>query len=44
MIMEPDAVTIEQSGSTFLTHINASSLGYNLGSDDEVVAWGKFNS
>ena len=44
MIMEPDALTIEQSGSTFLTHINSTSLGYNLTSDDEVVAWGKFNS
>ena len=44
MLMEPDAITIEQSGSTFLTHINASSLGYNLTGNDEVVAWGKFNS
>lgn len=44
MLMEYDALTIEQSGSKFLTHINSTSLGYNLTSDDEVVAWGKFNS
>ena len=44
MLMEPDAITIEQSGSIFLSHINATTIGYNLGSSDEVVAWGKFNS
>jgi hypothetical protein len=44
MLMEPDALTIEQSGSKFLTHINTTSLGFNLVSGDEVVAWGKFNS
>lgn len=44
MIMEPDALTIMQKGTTFETHINQNSLGYLLSSDDEVVAWGKFNS
>jgi len=44
MLMEHDALTIEQSGSKFLTHINTTSLGYILTGDDEVVAWGKFNS
>jgi hypothetical protein len=33
-----------QKGSTFELHIDNSSLGYSLGGDDEVVAWGKFNS
>jgi hypothetical protein len=44
MIIEYDALKIMQKGSTFELHIDNSSLGYNLESDDEVVAWGKFNS
>ena len=44
MLLEQDALTIQQSSSIFELHMNASSLGYNLSSDDEIVAWGKFNS
>ena len=42
--MEHDALTIQQSGSTFLLIVNPSSLGYNLVSDDVVKVWGKFNA
>ena len=42
--MEHDALTIQQSGSTFLLIVDPSSLGYNLVSDDVVKVWGKFNA
>ena len=42
--MEHDALAIQQAGSTFHLIVNTSSIGYNLESDDEVIAWGKFNS
>ena len=44
MIIEYDALTIEQSGSKFLLKVNPTGLGYGLDSNDEIVAWGKFNS
>ena len=43
-IMEHDALSIEQSGSKFLLIVDPSSIGYNLESDDEIKAWGKFNA
>ena len=43
-VMEHDALQIQQSGSTFMLIVNPSSLGYNLVSDDEIKAWGKFNA
>ena len=43
-IMEHDALTIQQSGSTFMLITNPTSLGYNLDSFDEIKAWGKFNA
>ena len=43
-IMEHDALTIQQSGSTFMLKVDPSSIGYNLESDDEIKAWGKFNA
>jgi len=43
-IMEHDALTIQQSGSTFLLIVDPSSIGYNLDSLDEIKAWGKFNA
>ena len=43
-VMEHDALTIQQSGNTFLLKVDASSIGYNLESADEITAWGKFNS
>ena len=45
MLMEPDALTIQQNSSTFALNVNTSSLGYSLdASIDEVVTMGKFNS
>ena len=45
MMMEFDALTIQQNpANDFEVHINQSSLGFNLESGDEIVAWGKFNS
>lgn len=44
MIMEPDALDIQQSGSVFLLKIDHDSLGYGFTNTDEIIAWGKFNS
>jgi len=43
-MMEHDALTVQQSGTTFGLHIDTDNIGYDLTSDDEIVAWGKFNS
>jgi len=43
-LMEHDGVSVRQAGTSFLLHINSNSIGYDLTNDDEVVAWGKFNS
>jgi len=43
--MEHDALSVfQKNGSTFELHVNTSSIGYNLESDDEIIAQGKFNS
>ena len=42
--MEHDALTIQQAGSSFLLKVDNDSIGYDLESDDEIMAWGKFNS
>ena len=42
--MEHDAITIQQAGSTFHLKVDNDSIGYDLESDDEVLAIGKFNS
>ncbi len=44
VIAEHNALTIEQSGSTFLMKVNNDSIGYDLQNSDEIVAFGKFNS
>jgi hypothetical protein len=44
MVIEYDALTVEQSGSKFLLKVNPNSLGYGLSSNDEIVAWGKFDN
>ena len=44
MLMEQDTLTVQQSGSNFLSKIDTGTLGYNLQSSDEIVAFGKFNS
>ncbi len=43
-IMEHDALTIQQSGSDFLLIVDPDSIGYNLESDDEIKAWGRFEA
>ena len=42
--MEHDALTIQQAASTFYLQVDTGSIGYELESDDEILAWGKFNS
>ena len=43
--MEHDAITIEQTSDTvFKLLVDTDSIGYNLEADDEIIAWGKFNS
>ena len=44
--MEPDALTITQSGSVVVLSVDKSfsAQGYGFDSDDEIVAMGKFNS
>jgi len=44
VIAEYDALTIQQSGSTFLMQVDNDSIGYDLQNTDEIVAFGKFNS
>lgn len=45
MLMEPDALSIQQNSSVFALSVNTSSLGYSLDAAiDEVVTMGKFNS
>ena len=42
--MEHDALIIQQAGSTFKLLVDNSSIWYDLESDDEIIALGKFNS
>ena len=44
--MEPDALTITQSGSVMILSVDDSfgAQGYGFDNDDEIVAMGKFNS
>ena len=44
VFLETDALTIQQSGSSFLLTMNNNSIGYDFQSTDEIVAFGKFNS
>ena len=44
VIAEYDALTIQQSGSSFLLKVDNDSIGYDLQTSDEIVAFGKFNS
>ena len=43
-IAENDALMVQQSGSLFYLKVDNNSIGYDLQSSDEIVAWGKFNS
>ena len=42
--MEHDAINIQQAGSSLLLKVNNDSIGYDLETDDEILAIGKFNS
>ena len=44
MLVENDALTIQQAASNFLLKVDTDSIGYILESDDEIIAQGKFNS
>ena len=44
LLMEYDAIEIEQSGSSLLLKVNNNSIGYDLRVDDEFIGFGKFNS
>ena len=42
--MEHDAISIQQAGASLLLKVNNDSIGYDLETDDEILAIGKFNS
>ena len=43
--MEHDALRIfQESDTVFKLFVDTHSIGYDLESDDEIIAWGKFNS
>ena len=42
--MEHDALTIKQVGANLLLLVDNDSIGYDLETDDEILAVGKFNS
>ena len=44
MMMEQDALSIQQNNSELVLTINTGGIGYELDSGDEIIAWGKFNS
>ena len=44
MLIENDALTIQQSSTNLNLTLDANSLGYTLSSQDEVIGFGKFNS
>jgi len=43
-IAEYDALTIQQSGSYFYLKVDNDSIGYDLKTSDEIVAFGKFDN
>lgn len=44
MLMENDALTIQQNSNNLDLTIDSDSLGYTFSSNDEVIGFGKFNS
>jgi len=44
MLVENDALTIQQSSTNLNLTLDTNSLGYTLSSQDEVIGFGKFNS
>jgi len=43
-LMEHDGISVQQNGSSLFVYVDSNSIGYDLTTDDEIVAWGKFNS
>ena len=41
--MEHDALTIQQANDVFYLKVDTDSIGYVLESDDEIIAWGRFD-
>jgi hypothetical protein len=44
MLVENDALTIQQISTNLELSLDTNSLGYELSSQDEIIAFGKFNS
>lgn len=44
MLVENDALTIQQVSTNLELSLDTNSLGYELSSQDEIIAFGKFNS
>ena len=44
MLIENDALTIQQNSSNLDLSLNTTLLGYSLSADDEVIGFGKFNN
>ena len=44
MLMENDALTIQQNSNNLDLTINSDSLGYTFSSNDEIIGFGKFDS
>jgi hypothetical protein len=42
--MEHDALEIQQANGAFYLKVDTDSIGYVLEGDDEILAWGKFDS
>jgi hypothetical protein len=43
-IVEHDGISIQQNSTSFLLKMDSNSIGYDISADDELIAWGKFNS
>jgi len=44
MLIENDALTIQQNSSNLDLSLDTNSLGYTLSVQDEVIGFGKFNN
>ena len=44
MLIENDALTIQQNSSNLDLSLDTNALGYTISSQDEIIGFGKFNS
>jgi hypothetical protein len=44
MLIENDALTIQQVASNLNLDLDTNALGYTISAQDEVIGFGKFNS